>query len=327
MNSSALTRYAGYVLAEAAIPELPGRYRGKVRENYDLADGSRILIATDRISAFDRILAAIPLKGLVLTQTARFWFEATKQVCRNHVIEYPDPNVLVCKRLSMMPVEIVVRDYLAGTTSTSILQMYKKGDREMYGHRLPDGLRDNGKLPATIITPTTKADQGEHDTPLSAEQILARKLLTEQQWREVSEKALSLFACGRTLAAKRGLILVDTKYEFGFDEKGAIVLADEVHTPDSSRYWLSATYPARFAAGEPPDTLDKDFVRRWVAARCDPYKDPIPEIPPNVILDAAARYVSVYEQLTGCALDLPDAAVPPLARIRGKLKKYFEMAA
>ncbi|HEY8439821.1 MAG TPA: phosphoribosylaminoimidazolesuccinocarboxamide synthase [Xanthobacteraceae bacterium] len=327
MNSSALTRYAGYVLAEAAIPELPGRYRGKVRENYDLADGSRILVATDRISAFDRILAAIPLKGLVLTQTARFWFEATKQVCRNHVIEYPDPNVLVCKRLSMMPVEIVVRDYLAGTTSTSILQMYKKGDREMYGHRLPDGLGDNGKLPATIITPTTKADHGEHDTPLSAEEILARKLLTEQQWREVSEKALALFACGRALAAKRGLILVDTKYEFGFDEKGAIVLADEVHTPDSSRYWLSATYPARFGAGEPPDTLDKDFIRRWVAARCDPYKDPIPEIPPNVILDAAAKYVGVYEQLTGCALDLPDATVPPLARIRGKLKKYFEMAA
>jgi phosphoribosylaminoimidazole-succinocarboxamide synthase len=327
MNSSALARYAGYVLAEAAIPELPGRYRGKVRENYDLADGSRILIATDRISAFDRILAAIPLKGLVLTQTARFWFEATKQVCRNHVIEYPDPNVLVCKRLSMMPVEIVVRDYLAGTTSTSILQMYKKGAREMYGHRLPDGLRDNGKLPATIITPTTKADQGEHDTPLSAEEILARKLLTEQQWREVSEKALALFACGRALAAKRGLILVDTKYEFGFDEKGAIVLADEVHTPDSSRYWLSATYPACFGAGEPPDTLDKDFIRRWVAARCDPYKDPIPEIPPDVILDAAARYVGVYEQLTGCALDLPDATVPPLARIRGKLKKYFEMAA
>src|SRR5689334_22097086 len=183
MNSSALARYAGHVLAEAAVPELPGRYRGKVRENYDLADGSRILIATDRISAFDRILAAIPLKGLVLTQTARFWFEATKHVCRNHVIGYPDPNVLVCKRLSMMPVEIVVRDYLAGTTSTSILQMYKKGGREMYGHRLPDGLRANEKLPETIITPTTKADQGEHDTPLSAEEILARKLLTEQQWR------------------------------------------------------------------------------------------------------------------------------------------------
>jgi phosphoribosylaminoimidazole-succinocarboxamide synthase len=327
MNSSALARYAGYVLAEAHIPELPGRYRGKVRENYDLADGSRILIATDRISAFDRILAAIPLKGLVLTQTARFWFEATKHVCRNHVIEYPDPNVLVCKRLSMMPVEIVVRDYLAGTTSTSILQMYKKGDREMYGHRLPDGLRNNEKLPATIITPTTKAEHGEHDTPLSADEILARKLLSEQQWREVSEKALALFACGRALAAKRGLILVDTKYEFGFDEKGATVLADEVHTPDSSRYWLSASYQARFAAGEPPDTLDKDFIRRWVAARCDPYKDSIPEIPREVILEAAGKYVDVYQQLTGQELELPNLSVPPLTRIRGNLKKYFGKAA
>ena len=154
---------------EAVIPELPGCYRGKVRENYDLNDGTRILIASDRISAFDRNLAVIPLKGQVLTQTARFWFEATHSLCPNHVIEYPDPNVLVCKRLSMMPVEIVVRDYLAGTTSTSILQMYKKGRRVMYGHRFGEGLRDNQKLPETIITPTTKAEQGEHDAPLSAE--------------------------------------------------------------------------------------------------------------------------------------------------------------
>jgi phosphoribosylaminoimidazole-succinocarboxamide synthase len=326
-NSSALAPYAQYILADALIPELPGHYRGKVRENYDLADGTRILIATDRISAFDRILAAIPLKGLVLTQTARFWFEATKGICRNHVIEYPDPNVLVCKRLSMMPVEIVVRDYLAGTTSTSILQMYKKGSREMYGHPLPEGLRDSQKLRETIITPTTKAAQGDHDTPLSAEDILARKLLTEKQWREVSEKALALFACGRELAARRGMILVDTKYEFGFDEKGAIVLADEVHTPDSSRYWVAASYPGRFAAGEPPDTLDKDFVRRWVAARCDPYKDAIPQISPDVILEAAARYVDLYEQLTGEELDLPDARLSPLARICSNLNKYFDKAA
>jgi phosphoribosylaminoimidazole-succinocarboxamide synthase len=327
VNPSVLAPYANYTLPDAVIPELPGCYRGKVRENYDLRDGSRVLIATDRISAFDRILAVIPLKGQVLTQTARFWFEATKGLCPNHVIEYPDPNVLVCKRLSMMPVEIVVRDYLAGTTSTSILQMYKKGSREMYGHRLPDGLRDNQKLPQSIITPTTKAEQGDHDAPLSGEEIVARKLLTERQWRDVSEKALALFACGRELAARRGLILVDTKYEFGFDEKGAIVLADEVHTPDSSRYWLSASYQARFTAGEPPDTLDKDFIRRWVAARCDPYKDAIPEIPREVILEAAGKYVDVYQQLTGQELELPDLSVPPLTRIRGNLRKYFGKAA
>jgi phosphoribosylaminoimidazole-succinocarboxamide synthase len=327
ISPSSLAAYAHYTLPEAVIPELPDCYRGKVRENYDLRDGTRVLIATDRISAFDRILAVIPLKGQVLTQTARFWFEATQSLCPNHVIEYPDPNVLVCKRLSMMPVEVVVRDYLAGTTSTSILQMYKKGSRELYGHRFSEGLRDNQKLPQTIITPTTKAEQGEHDAPLSADDILTRKLLTEKQWRDVSDKALALFACGRELAARRGLILVDTKYEFGFDENGAILLADEVHTPDSSRYWLAASYPARFAAGEPPDTLDKDFIRRWVAERCDPYAGPIPEIPPEVILQASAKYVEVYQQLTGQELQLPDLAVPPLARIRGNLRKYFDKAA
>jgi phosphoribosylaminoimidazole-succinocarboxamide synthase len=222
---------------------------------------------------------------------------------------------------------MVVRDYLAGTTSTSILQMYKTGAREMYGHRFPDGLRDNQKLPATIITPTTKAEQGAHDAPLSAEEIVARKLLTERQWREVSEKALALFACGREMAARHGLILVDTKYEFGFDANASIVLADEVHTPDSSRYWLAETYPARFAAGEPPDTLDKDFIRRWVAARCDPYVGPLPEIPQDVILQAAATYVDVYEKVTGRKFALPDLAVPPLTRVRANLRKYFDKAA
>jgi phosphoribosylaminoimidazole-succinocarboxamide synthase len=205
--------------------------------------------------------------------------------------------------------------------------MYKKGKREMYGHRFKEGLRDNEKLPETIITPTTKAEQGDHDAPLSADEIVSRKLLTEQQWREVSDKALALFACGRETAARRGLILVDTKYEFGFDEKGGIVLADEVHTPDSSRYWLSATYAQRLAEGKPPDTLDKDFVRRWVSERCDPYKDPIPQIPAEVILQAAAKYVEVYEQLTGQELALPDLSVAPLQRIRGNLKKYFDKAA
>jgi phosphoribosylaminoimidazole-succinocarboxamide synthase len=327
ISPSMLAPYAHHVLSEAVIAELPGYYRGKVRENYDLTNGTRIIIATDRISAFDRNLAVIPLKGQVLTQTARYWFEATQSLCPNHVIEYPDPNVLVCKRLSMMPVEIVVRDYLAGTTSTSILQMYKRGSREMYGHRFPDGLRDNQKLPHTIITPTTKAEQGAHDAPLSAEDIVARKLLTEKQWREVSDKALALFACGRETAARQGLILVDTKYEFGFDEKGSIVLADEVHTPDSSRYWLASSYPARFAAGAPPDTLDKDFIRRWVAERCDPYAGPIPDIPPEVILQASATYIDVYEKLTGRAFALPDLSVAPLARVRGNLRKYFGKAA
>jgi phosphoribosylaminoimidazole-succinocarboxamide synthase len=323
---SALAPYADYTLAEAVVPELPGHYRGKVRDNYDLPDGRRIIIASDRISAFDRELAVIPLKGLVLTQTARFWFEATRHICPNHVVDHPDPNVLVCRRLAMMPVEIVVRDYLAGTTSTSILQLYRKGQRRMYGHRLPDDLRENQKLPATIITPTTKALQGAHDAPLGAEEILARGLLSERQWREVSQKALALFAFGRETAARRGLILVDTKYEFGLDENDDIVLADEVHTPDSSRYWLAASYPSHLAAGTPPDTLDKDFVRRWVAARCDPYIDPIPPIPPEVVLEAARTYVDAYQTLTGCQLALPDRTEAPLSRIRRNLQPYLARA-
>ena len=322
-SASDLRPYAGYTLADAAIAELPNHYRGKVRENYDLADGRRILVATDRISAFDVNLAVIPLKGQVLTQTARFWFEATKDICANHVLDYPDPNVLVGRRLAMMPVEVVVRDYLAGTTGTSILQMYRKGARAMYGHAFDDGMRDNQKLPRTIITPTTKGEQGAHDEPLSASDVVSRGLLTQQQWDDVSTLALKIFDRGREIAASRGLILVDTKYEFGFDGGGNIVLADEIHTPDSSRYWLKDSYAQRLEAGELPDTFDKDFVRRWVTARCDPYRDPIPAIPEEIILQAAAIYIDVYEKITGEVFALPDVSVAPLQRLRRNLAGYF----
>src|SRR5205814_5494253 len=214
-----LARHLDFVLDDATIPELPNQCRGKVRDNYDLPDGAngprRIIIATDRLSAFDRSIAAIPFKGQVLTQTARFWFDRTADLCPNHVLEYPDPNVLLCRRLDILPVEVVVRDYLAGTTATSVWSMYKAGRREIYGIRFPDGLRENQKLPRTIITPTTKARDGEHDEPVSEAEILDRGALTATQWAEVSAKALALFARGRDIAAGRGLILVDTKYEFG----------------------------------------------------------------------------------------------------------------
>ena len=320
---SPLAAHLDQVLADATIPELPNHYRGKVRDNYDLPDGRRIIIATDRLSAFDRIIAAIPLKGQVLTQIARFWFAATGDICPNHVLEYPDPNVLVCRRLSIMPVEIVVRDYLTGTTATSIWPMYRSGQRDIYGLHFPESLRENEKLPATIITPTTKAFEGGHDEPLTAGDIIARKLLEPRQWETVSRLALALFARGRDIAAKHGLILVDTKYEFGFDADGAIVLADEVHTPDSSRYWLAESYQRRFEAGEAPETLDKDFVRRWVTARCDPYRDPIPPIPREVIAEAARLYIEVFETIAGRSFDFPDPAVPVLDRIRANLVRYF----
>jgi len=323
VDSKTLASYGGYILNDATIPELPQHYRGKVRDNYDLADGTRLIIASDRISAFDRILAAIPLKGQVLTQVARFWFEATADICENHVVSYPDPNVVLARRLDILPVEMVVRDYLAGTTSTSILTMYKTGQREMYGHHFPDGLRDNEKLPATIITPTSKADYGAHDEPLTEAEIVGRNLLTQAQWDEAKDLALRLFARGREIAAQHGLILVDTKYEFGFDVAGRIVLADEIHTPDSSRYWFAETYEARFNAGERPDSFDKDFVRSWVVARCDPYKDEIPEIPQDIILEAARIYIEVFEKITGKSFAYPDLGTPVLERIRANLKGFF----
>ena len=323
MDTADLAPYAHLVLQAASLPELPNHYRGKVRDNYDLPDGRRILISSDRLSAFDQILAAIPFKGQVLTQTARYWFEATRDICPNHVIAYPDPNVVVGQRLTILPVEIVVRGYLAGTTATSILTQYKAGARTMYGHTLPDGMRPNERLAAPIITPTTKAMDGAHDEPLTADAILSQGLLTPEQWGSVSENALALFARGQALAAERGLILADTKYEFGTDGQGRIVLADEIHTPDSSRYWFAASYPERFAAGAAPESFDKDFVRNWVAARCDPYRDPVPPIPPEVVLETAAVYIRAFETITGERFVLPDPDESPLDRIRRNLSAYL----
>lgn len=317
------------VLSHARISELPNPYFGKVRDCYDLpadADypgGRRILIASDRISAFDRILAAIPFKGQVLTQIARFWFERTADIIPNHVIAYPDPNVVIGQHVTILPVEVVVRGYLAGTTSTSVLTQYRKGVRQMYGHTLPDGLRDNQELPAAIITPTSKAFDGGHDEPLTEAEIVAQGLLTQAQWDEVSAAALALFARGQKMAAERGLILVDTKYEFGIDHTGRILIADEIHTPDSSRYWIASGYQAAFESGARPPSFDKDVIRSWVAARCDPYKDEIPEIPAQMIEATSQVYIQAYEAICGEAF-VPDlSGDTPLDRVRAALRPYF----
>ncbi|MCP5368215.1 MAG: phosphoribosylaminoimidazolesuccinocarboxamide synthase [Hyphomicrobiales bacterium] len=311
------------VLTDATIPELPNHYRGKVRDNYDLPDGRRIIIATDRQSAFDREMAAVPFKGQVLTQTARYWFEATADVCANHVIEYPDPNVLVCRNLDMLPVEMVVRDYMTGSTNTSIWPMYERGERVMYGVTFPDGLVKNQKLPETILTPTTKAVQGEHDAPITPADIVAQGLLTQALWDELAEKSLAVFARGRELAARQGLILVDTKFEFGLAPDGTVTLADEILTPDSSRYWLADSYGERLAAGENPDGLDKEFLRLWVNARCDPYKDPIPAIPEDTLVEFSGRYIRLFETVTGRPFDAEGAGQPVIERIRANLAPYF----
>lgn len=312
------------VLTEAVIPELPKYYRGKVRENYDLPDGNRIIISTDRLSAFDRILTCIPYKGQVLTQTARYWFDQTKDICPNHIVSYPDPNVVIGKRLDILPVEIVVRGYLAGTTGTSILTLYKKGERQMYGVTFPEGMKDNQVLPEPIITPTSKEFDGGHDEPLTPAEIVEKKLLTQAQWQTLSTYALALFKRGQEIAAKRGLILVDTKYEFGTDENGTIILADEIHTPDSSRYWIADSYERAFVEGTRPQSFDKDFVRSWVAERCDPYKDAIPEIPEELVLQTSKVYIEAYERITGERFQPDDSGASPIERVRKNLEPFFQ---
>lgn len=322
MDEPRLKASAHQLLREAIDPALPGLYRGKVRDNYDLPDGSRILVTSDRLSAFDRVLCCIPFKGQVLNGIARWAFEHTADLCPNHVLDYPDPNIVLGRRLAILPVEIVVRGYLAGATSTSILTMYKAGHREIYGQILPDGLADNQALATPIITPTSKAADGAHDEPLTAADILARGLLTEAQWRHISETALALFARGQALAAERGLILADTKYEFGVDAEGAIRLADEIHTPDSSRYWRADTYAQRLAAGQRPDSFDKDVIRAWVAARCDPYTDEVPEIPAELIWKTALTYVEAFERITGRSFEPPSPTPPVRQRVLAALARF-----
>ena len=322
MDEARLAASAHQVLREAIDPALPGLYRGKVRDNYDLPDGRRILVTSDRLSAFDRVLCCIPFKGQVLNGVARWAFENTADICPNHVLDYPDPNIVVGRRLEILPVEIVVRGYLAGTTSTSILTMYRAGRREMYGQTLPDGLAANQVLETPIITPTSKAADGDHDAPMSAQEILSRGLLTEAQWRQISQTALALFARGQALAAERGLILADTKFEFGIDAEGILRLADEIHTPDSSRYWRADTYAQRLAAGQAPESFDKDVIRAWVAARCDPYKDDVPEIPPELIWKTALTYVEAHERITGRAFEPPKPAPAVQDRVMAALAKF-----
>jgi phosphoribosylaminoimidazole-succinocarboxamide synthase len=324
MTSSERDRQAlAGVLIDARFPELPNFQRGKVRDSYDLPDGRRIMIATDRQSAFDQVLAAVPFKGQTLTQTARFWFDETADLCPNHVLDYPDPNVVVGRRLDMLPVEFVVRDYLTGSTETSIWPMYQRGNRLVYGHRLPDGLVKNAKLPETLITPTTKGAAGAHDRPVTAAEIIAEGLMSRDLWDEAAARSLAVFARGREIAAEQGLILVDTKFEFGRDQAGRLVLADEILTPDSSRYWHAASYAGRHARGDEPESLDKEFLRLWIRKRCDPYSEPIPEIPVETLLTFSARYVRLFETVTGQSFRYPDPEVPVRARVRAALATAF----
>jgi len=304
-------------LDRSDFPELGEKYEGKVRDNYS-KDGVRWIVVTDRISAFDRVLGTLPFKGQVLNRLAAWWFDKTKSVAPNHVRSVPDPNVLECVDCTPILVEMVVRAYATGTTSTSLWTHYEKGARVFCGHKLPDGLKKHQRLPAPILTPTTKAPKGQHDVSGSREEILATKQVTAEDFDAAAEIAMKLFAAGQKMCAERGLILVDTKYEFGRTKDGKIVVIDEIHTPDSSRFWSAATYEQRMSEGKDPDAMDKDVVRRHYISVGYKGDGEAPPIPDAVRVGAAKKYIEAYEQITGEPF-VPNTE-PPIARMRKNLK-------
>ena len=273
------------------------KYEGKVRDNYIL-NGKRVIITTDRISAFDRVLCTIPFKGQVLNQTSAFWFEKTKKIVKNHVIDVPDPNVMIVRECNPYPVEMVVRGYITGVTTTSAWYNYERGIRNFCGNILPEGLEKNQKFDKPIITPSTKAEHGLHDESISREEIIKRGFVNEKIYKKMEKTALELFNFGTKLVAKNNLILVDTKYEFG-ELNGELVLIDEVHTPDSSRFWIKDTYDKLFSKWQEPQKLDKEYVRQWLAAKNFIGEGTIPKIPDEVKIEAAKRYITAYEMITG----------------------------
>ena len=296
-------------------------HSGKVRDTY-LYDDKRILITTDRQSAFDRILAAIPFKGQVLNQISAFWFEQTKDILQNHLIGTPDPNVSIVKTCQTLPVEIIVRGYITGVTDTAAWFNYERGERMFCGNTLPEGLRKNQKFEKPIITPTTKPETG-HDEKISQEEIITQNLVSKEIWEQVEKTALALFQRGTELCAKQGFILVDTKYEMGLDENGKLILIDEIHTPDSSRFWITETYEQKFNQGQEPENFDKEFLRLWFMDNCDPYKDKlIPEAPAELVEELSFRYIDIYEKLTGKNFVIKDTN-DINARIQNNLKSYF----
>ena len=322
------------VLKETNLSSLGPKKTGKVRDIYvqpnpstGSGQGRLILVSTDRHSSFDRIIAHIPHKGQVLNQVSAWWFEQTKDIISNHVLAVPDPNVTVGKKMNMVPVEAVMRGYLTGVTDTAIWTRYSKGMREFGDLKLPDGMKKNQKLPQPVFDPTTKEDT--HDRAISTDQMIAEGLITKELLAKVKDTATKLFLRGQEIAAKRGLILVDTKYEFGTDpstplgagEKGELVLIDEIHTPDSSRYWQLGTYEARIAAGQEPEYFDKEFLRLWFKEHCDPYKDAVlPEAPAELIEEMSRRYIQMFEQITGEKF-LPGEE-PIVPRIERNLQAY-----
>ena len=307
-------------LTETNLPN-GSKKTGKVRDQYDLGD-KVALITTDRQSAFDRILASVPFKGQVLNLTSAWWFDQTKDIIPNQVIDVPDPNVTLAKKCDVFPIEFVVRGYITGSTSTSLWTVYNNGNRTYCGNDLPEGLVKNQKLDDNMLTPTTKEEH--HDRPIAPDEIVNEGWMTQEDWDYCSKKALELFAFGQKKAAENEMILVDTKYEMGRDAEGTIRLIDEIHTPDSSRYWIAKTYDERMAVGQEPQNIDKEFLRLWFVDNCDPYNDEtLPEAPEELVTELSSRYIYLYETITGGVFTFPDTGKPVSERINENLKEVL----
>lgn len=289
------------ILKTITLRGLGRKHQGKTRDFY-IKNEKRIIIATDRISAFDRILGYIPQKGTVLTQLSKFWFEKTKDIVPNHYISSPDPNILIVKNAKLIPIEMVVRGYITGVTGTSIWGSYEKGERTIYGIQFPNGLQKNQKLQKPIITPTTKAEKG-HDERLTKKDIIAKGIASKKMYEQMEQIALKLFKRGTDICKKKGLILVDTKYEFGILDK-KLILIDEIHTPDSSRFWIAKTYMNRFKKGQEPENFDKEFLRIWFSSKGYKGKGAPPKMNKSFIRKVSKRYQDVYKKITGKNLEI-----------------------
>ena len=304
------------------VPWPYARFQGKVRESFSLPEGRRLLVTTDRLSAFDRVLAAIPFKGQVLNELSAFWFRGTADLFPNHLLAVPDPNVSLVRECTPLPVEVIVRGYITGVTKTSLWTLYAAGERHIYGYTLPEGLHKNDPLPEPLLTPTTKAGPGGHDERLTCAEVVERGLVDATTWAQVSAAALAIFLRGQEVARRAGFVLVDTKYEFGRAPDGTLLLIDELHTPDSSRFWaLEGLEHARQTGGE-VEPWDKEYVRLWYAAQGFRGEGEPPALPADVVAEMSRRYVALYEGLTGRPF-VP--ALPPAGRrIAAVLQSYLD---
>lgn len=309
-------------ITSISVRGLGQKQSGKVRDWF-VKDNLRILVSTDRISAFDRVLGHIPFRGAVLTKLSEYWFEKTRDIIQNHMIGVIDPNIMLVSECKALPVEVVVRGYITGVTDTSLWRKYSEGERVIYGIRFPEGLVKNQKLKNPVITPTTRATgPGGHDEPITAKEVIKQKLVPPKIWKQIEKVAIKLFERGSKIALKGGFILADTKYEFGLDKKGKLILIDEIHTPDSSRFWQKATYNQRFKKGEEVENYDKEVMRIWFREHNYSGKGKPPKMPTDLIVKVAERYMEVYEKLSGQKFTI-DLSVPPKDRVVQNLSKLI----